>query len=297
MNRATALITTTSLFLLIAITGSSLATNYYTSPVPNKYSGFGFSFLKPSFVNSYYNYSNRYSFFSGSFQLNAHVNLSPTVALNLVIPYSRVGYEKNYFMYDGNALPPNTKQGLGNIQAEYQMIHHQTSNEKSWLSFEIFIPTAKRKNRVALEVAELADVQHQQRYFPEVWTFGIQYINFAKFGPDNSAYHQHEFGGRVSMSSEGSGDTEFVIHYAFALGLDNSVISLGTELLGQFLVTGDDIDFTDRTMNQIIFGMSYVKKNFQPKLYYQMPLDDYHNNIIGSVLGLGFDLYLEPGTY
>lgn len=135
-------------------------------------------------------------------------------------------------------------------------------------------------------------MHYQQLYFAEVWSFGVQYARFSKFGPSNSAYNQYELGGRMSISSQGS-RTEFILHYALALGLDNSEFSFGTELLGQVLVTGDNLSFTERTMNQIVFGLTYVKSSFQPKLYYQIPLDDNHNDLVGSVLGLGFDIILN----
>lgn len=286
MNRTLTIRITTFIFFLVFLSCSSFATNYYTSPGPNDRSSIGFSFLKPSIpLPEFYDYGG-FSFSTGSFLLSGRLPLSPSAGISIVIPVSNAGFDSDY-------QPSSSYRGLGNIQAQYQLIHSQSETGKSWLSFDIFLPTSSRDNFEALSVGPLTDLHYQQRYFPEVWTFGIQYARFSKFGPDNSAYHQYEFGGRVSMSSEGSGDTEFILHYAFALGLDNSEFSLGTELLGQFLVTGHDITFTERTTNQLVFGISYVKNSFQPKLYYQIPLDDIHNDLIGSVLGLGFDVYLD----
>lgn len=278
MNRALTLITTTILILLIAMTSRTLATNYYTSPVPNENSGLGFSFLKPSFP-----YEDRFGFATGSFLFNGHLNISPESALNIIIPFSNIG---------GVSYSDNAKQGIGNIFVQYRLIQNRSETDKSWLSFEVFLPTSDRNN-IAWDISYLSDYHRHQMYYPEVWSFGGTYAKFEKFGPDNSAYLQYEFGPRLTLTSDTNNEADFVFHYAFAFGLDNSEYSLGAEFLGQFLVTGDDMNFYERSSNQIVFGISNVKNNFQPKLYYQIPLDDGFNDLIGSVLGLGFDVIID----
>lgn len=286
MKRLVALVFVATLLTFSLTANSLFATNFYTNSEPGDRTQFGISFLKPNTRGT-----ESLTLLTGSFLFSGQFKISDKANLGLILPLSIATINSDISGADDEL-------GAGNILAQYKQLIRNRERHSSWWTLEFYLPTSKAETG-SLEVSIFGDFTRFPMYYPEASTFGFQYANRKAIGPNQSAFRQFEAGIWVMFSSDYVDETELIFHYAYAFGLTNQEYAASLELTGQFFATGlpfwsdNDGSFSEKTFNQVVLGMSRVIGNTQPKLFYQIPLDNLHNDIIGSVLGLGVDIFLD----
>ena len=286
MKRSVAFFFVATLLTLFCFTGNLFATNFYTNSEPGDRTQFGISFLKPNPAGT-----QSLTLLTGSFLFSGQFKVSDRANLGLTLPLSIATVNSDVSTVDDEL-------GAGNILAQYKQLIGNRERHRSWWTLEFYLPTSKVETG-SLEFSIFGDFTRFPMYYPEASTFGFQYANRKAIGPNKSAFRQFEAGIWVMFSSDYVDETELIFHYAYAFGITNQEYAASLELTGQFFATGlpfwsdNEGSFSEKTFNQVVLGMSRVIGNTQPKLFYQIPLDNWHNDMIGSVLGLGVDIFLD----
>jgi hypothetical protein len=238
-----------------------------------------------TFDKAFYDGNNNYSLFSGVFQLFANTPISENLNLYGNIPFINMSYEKD-FPFGNYEYSEN---GLGNIFIGLQTNSDISYNNRTILSFGVFLPTSDE------EIAYLgARINYYdfQKYIPN--SLGL-YFNFAFQKLTLNGFNLgFEVGPNVIIPTKGEGrETELLLHYGLNLGYKIKKILLNAEFLGVGIVTEEVDNFEDRLIHQLNFGAQWKGGIVNPIIYYRIYLKEEFRDAIKGVLGLGINVAIH----
>lgn len=81
-------------------------------------------------------------------------------------------------------------------------------------------------------------------------------------------------------------DPELFILYALQAGYENRTVAVGGGLSGRFIVTGDDLDFGERTLHQLGIYGNFDFGGWGPGLQVRLPLDNDMTSLLDPTVSL-----------
>lgn len=228
-------------------------------------------FLKPSFDNI-----DDLTFFSGVFDLEANIPISPSWNIVTSLPFSTFSYSER-----------DNEQSIGNLYIGAQTHSHSDSAHHSIGSFGLYLPTADdEEDRVNL-LGALTNWHELHRYLPNTLTV---YGNMASiFHTSRGLFYGFEGGANIWIptgSENDNRDTEFFIHYGITGGTEVSKLIINMELTGLFFLSSDADSFSDKFYHSLVFNAQYTDWPVQPGLFYKLYLEENLNDNVTGVLGI-----------
>jgi hypothetical protein len=235
-------------------------------------------FLKPSFDNV-----DDLSFFSGVFDLQANVPVSPKWNVVLSMPYSTFS--------DGERTSRNS---IGNLYIGAQAHGDLDSVHQTIGSFGLYLPTAPDDEDNANILAMYTNWHELHRYAPNTLTI---YANVANiYHTTRGLFYGFEIGPNIWVptgSDTENRDTEFLLHYGITGGVNVNQLIINAELVGLFFLSSDADSFSDKFYHSLVFNAQYTGWPVQPQLFYKLYLEEDLSDRVNGVLGLGLTFGVE----
>jgi hypothetical protein len=234
--------------------------------------------MKPSFDRV-----DELSFFSGTFDLQANIAVSPGWNVILSMPYSTFSYGEQ-----------SGYSSIGNLFIGAQTHSNPDSIRQSIGTFGLYVPTTpedEEKER-AHNRAALTNWHEFYRYYPKHLTV---YANIASiYHTAEGLFYGFELGPNVWVPT-GSGDreVEFLLHYGITGGVNVNQLIINAELVGLFLLSAETDSFSDKFYHSLVFNAQYTGWPVQPQLFYKLYLEQNLTNQIDGVLGLGLTFVVQ----
>jgi hypothetical protein len=269
------------LYLLLLLSYNySVAQTLSLRDIPTDKKQFEISFNKVLYSNNYTS-----STLSGVYQFS--LNIPVSAALNFVsdIPYIHTSFETDYGFYNYSYK----ESGFGNIFIGLQTNSNFGENKRSIFSFGLFLPTADEK---AAYSGLYSDYYYMQKFVTN--SVGI-YFNYAyhKISGTGLSYG-FELGPNVFIPTKNEhSEIEVLMHYGAIGGYQINKLLLNIEFLGTFIVTQDMVDFEDRFVHLLNFGVQWKDTGITPKIFYTIYLKDGFRDSIDGVLSIGVNFSIN----
>jgi hypothetical protein len=186
------------------------------------------------------------------------------------------------------------KTALGNIYLGIQTRDSTSPNVGRNFSFGVFLPTSSKNETANVNFfGLLTNYYDLQKYLPETIAlysniaFRWYLENGIRFGLDVGPQYL------INISDEGSGGSDFFLHYGLSAGVDINDFIIKSEFTGILILTGDAENFTDRFLNFLALGLSYTNFIVKPSIFYQFNLHEMYENLSSGSLGVKLSFVLD----
>ncbi len=247
--------------------------------IPDESYRFGFTLDKPFYGRDYDE-----SLLNGIYELQFNVPLS--LKFNLIgnIPFINSNYDRELYFWKLK----KEETGFGNIFIGLQTKPDILKNNRSIISFGLYLPTAERD--VAFD-GIFVNYYNPEQFIPDL--FGL-YFNYAYYRNYNSGIsYGLEVGPNVLISTQDKGGNELLMHYGLNTSYQIDKFLISFEYLGNMIVSANAENFTDRLIHQLNFGAMWRAGIVSPKVYYRFYLREALNEFVDGVLGVGVDFSIN----
>jgi len=232
-------------------------------------------------------YSDRYDFSTSSGIIGLSLNIPVSSKFNLIsyIPFINSSYKiNNYF---GPAL--RHERGLGNIFIGLQSNRMPVNNNRSIVTFGVYLPTVWED---AGYLGSFANYYYSQQFSQNM--VGV-YFNYAYHKIVDEGFSLGlELGPNFYISTDRRyRRTGLTIHYGLGIGYSFNNISFRGEFIGLGLLTGSPNSFGDMFSHLLDVGAQWNGEVVRPKLFYRIFLLDKFENFINGSLGVGVSVLLK----
>lgn len=260
--------------IIFAFTPAIALETFCLQQIPSDKFRLGIKFSHPNFDTD-----TDISTMTGVYELSLNIPVNMAMNFLVNVPYIKIKYDK--MTYSGSH--EYSESGIGNIFLGIQSRHKHSSSNQSVTTIGVALPTADE----------------------DVAPFGVycDYYGFSKYLPDassitlNYAFHSIsrqglKFGIELGPDAyiptgDNKGNTELLMHYGASLGLQSQQIVLNISFIALGILSEKDLDYTERFNHSLNFGVGYINRNWTPKVFYKLYMDDDMKNIVNNVFGLG----------
>ena len=247
-------------------------------------------FLKPNFDEDM-GIKSTYALFA-----SLRLPISPSINLAIELPISHVVYQDYDFNWDVYndlyffRMREKSETAIGNPYIGFET----STGKKAFLEMGLHIPLASDKKFRALAAGLFSDLDRLEAFGSEVLPLHLS-LNYDH--REASGFSIRLRGGPdlwINTDSEqGSDETELYMHYSAQLGYENVQFCFLAGITGKWWVTGEDMDFGERTFHQLGFEAGLKFGRIHPGIHLRLPLDDDLSEVLDSVIGLNCSVQFE----
>ncbi len=261
-----------ALFLIIASSFSVHAQNFHMEPTLTNSKLYGLKVDKLFYKNTRFF---EVSDMSGVYTLYANFQVNNGWYFLIEVPY-----------VVAKATGEN-ESGFGNVFVRFKKPLNKNQNYS--LSFGGILPTIGEENFFRSEIAIYSNIYRTLYTIPSTVT---AYMNFAMHNPrDKKEILGIEIGPDLLIPfGELNTDPEFYLHAALKGGYKLNPVWLWAEYSMIMVVSEEDLDFNDRTLNQLSVGGQFRFGKFNPGIFYSFPLDELIKTEVSGALGVKLEL-------
>jgi hypothetical protein len=247
-------------------------------------------FLKPNFDEDM-GIKSAYALFA-----SLRLPISPSVSLAVELPISHTIYKEYdynwdaYYYTDFIRIHEESETAIGNPYIGFEI---PNGKDVFW-EMGLRLPMASKEKYYAEAVGIFSDLDRAEAFGSKVLPF---HLSFNYCHRQASGFAIRLRGGPdlwINTDSEpGSDKTELYLHYSAQLGYENAQFCFLAGITGKWWVTGEDMDFGERTFHQLGFEAGLKFGRIHPGIHLRLPLDEDLSDILDSVIGLNCSYQFE----
>lgn len=218
----------------------------------------------------------QFTLLSGAYDISVLIPVSPKWGINARLPFSTYTYNED------------TESSIGCISIGF----NYDSKDRSPFIFNgnIFLPTIPREKRYLSMVSASSNLYELSSYL-----YGGIFLNPSiekRYDINDRFYIGLGIGNMMLIPTvEGIDEIETYFNYCFKMGFDK-INAFGIEMmLGGLFFASSDSD--DKFVHFLRLSIQYRFRDFVPKLYFYMPLDEKYSNSIDNLFGLEFTFNIK----
>lgn len=233
--------------------------------------------LKPSFDNQAFFGGVDFSFATSATYISGRIPLAknPSKVIKFELPIVHGKVSSNF------ANVSDSETGIGNLLIGMEF---RKRGLPSWTEVTVRLPTVdKTQQGIPTIVGSAADPNRQEAVFPDMIHIGFSW-NYKKIGDDN-VYTKLRIGPNIFIDNGDTlDDTEFFLDYSGQVGFAGEKVNFLVGLTGRYLISEDDVDFSDRTTHMFGMAATFNAGRVHPGVSLRLPIGDnltFINNVIG----------------
>lgn len=170
------------------------------------------------------------------------------------------------------------------VGSPYAGVEVRSANGRTFGEFGVRLPTAS-DNSAAL-VGFFTDIDQWEAFVADVLPVSAA-VNY-RFKAPTGVVTRFRVGPTLWLDvGDNVTESELVLSYGYQLGYEGSAVSLMGGLSGRLVVTESDLDFGERTVQNLGVALTVGAGRVRPNVQLRIPLDEEVNDVLNAAVGLG----------